>query len=140
VLIVESLRLKVEVGGASLSFPFLLVVVTTVGGRTVLGALVLAAVDVVCRGEGRGGVDDDDAPVRSEPLGGDGEMETGPVTTAGDRVRLGTGIGVATATDAEDFAASLVLTGTGLISTGMALVEVDDDEEVGTESRYQHPE
>src|ERR1700733_13412910 len=68
---------------ASLSFPFLLVVVVTVGGpRTVLAALVLGALEDACvivwRGEGRGGVDDS-APVRSALFGGDAAMGPAPV-------------------------------------------------------------
>lgn len=146
VLADESLLFNDEVKN-SLSFPFLLAiacagVVATVGcPRIVLAALILGAAGagcvLVCRGEGRGGVDDS-APVRTEPLGGDAEMGPGPAP-AGVRVCRGTAIGVATADGAEAFAADFALADSWVTSTGEAVVE-SDDEEVGTESRYQHPE
>ena len=105
-----------------------------------LAALVLGALDDACvivwRGDGRGGVDDS-APVRSAPFGGDAEMGPAPVPP-GVRVCLGTVIGAATAMGAEALAANLVLAGSGVTSAGVAVVGFD--EEVGIESRYQHPE
>ena len=124
----------------------MLVVVATVDGpRTVLAALVLGAVDGACvivwRGDGRGGVDDSapvrSAPVRSALFGGDAEMGPAPVPP-GVRVCLGTVIGAVTAMGAEALAANLVLAGSGVTSAGVAVVGFD--EEVGIESRYQHPE
>lgn len=76
--------------------------------------------------------------MRNEPWGGDAEMDPGPVPL-GVRACLGIVTGAVAATGAEAFAANLVLAGGDVISAGVAVVEFDNVE-VGTESRYQHPE